>query len=453
MTREATPAVLLFTRDLRLDDNPALAAAARGPVLPLFVVDPRLPAGENRRHFLAECLTDLRESLRQRGADLLVRRGDPVHEAISLAKQIGAGAIHLAEDVSGYATRRQRRLLTAADSARLTVHLHPGITVVPAGDLVPASGDHYRVFTPYFRAWRQIRWRDPAAAPAALSLPPGAADLPRQEPAAALGRIRATARTLPTGGESAAEAAFRQFGRYAAEYPERQDDLAADRTSRFSAYLHFGALSARRVATSPAMPEALVRQFCWRDFHHQVLAAFPALPWEPYRRRADTPDGVDRGGAAPADADTLAQWREGSTGLPIVDAGMRQLQAEGFLPNRARLITATYLVKRLRGDWRDGAAWYDDQLVDADLANNYGNWQWVAGTGNDTRPHRGFNPLRQASRFDPAGEYVRRWLPELAEVTGPQVHEPWRLPEPVRRGLRYPMLDPATLDPATPRSR
>jgi deoxyribodipyrimidine photo-lyase len=171
------------------------------------------------------------------------------------------------------------------------------------------------------------------------------------------------------------------------------------------------------------------RQLCWRDFYHQVLYAFPDLPRRNYRRGAPD-DWRD-------DPTALAAWQEGRTGVPIVDAGMRQLAAEGWMHNRARLITGSFLTKLLWLDWRDGAAWYARLLVDADLANNWGNWQWVAGTGNDPRPGRRFNPIRQALRYDPRGDYVRRWVPELSHVDGPAVHEPWRLAAAARAALRY----------------
>jgi deoxyribodipyrimidine photo-lyase len=193
-----------------------------------------------------------------------------------------------------------------------------------------------------------------------------------------------------------------------ARYPEHHDDLAADDTSRLGPYMHFGCVSPAEVARRAAGRrggEAFLRQLCWRDFHHQVTAAFPAIAREDYRPRGHRWDDDDA---------RLARWKEGRTGAPLVDAGMRQLRREGFMPNRARLVTASFLVKRLRLDWRLGAAHFLDLLVDGDVANNSGNWQWVAGTGNDTRPNRAFNLDRQARRFDPEGAYVRRWAPERA---------------------------------------
>jgi deoxyribodipyrimidine photo-lyase len=215
-------------------------------------------------------------------------------------------------------------------------------------------------------------------------------------------------------------------------YEERRDDLAGEATSRISADLHFGCLSPSAVmARVEGRPEgeAFARQLCWRDFHHQVLAACPDLPRADYRSRGDR----WRRGERLAEA-----WREGRTGYPLVDAGMRQLAREGYMHNRARMVVASFLTKTLYVDWRIGAAHFARLLADADLANNNGNWQWVAGTGNDTRPNRVFNPLRQAHRFDPTGEYVRRYVPELEGVAEGAVHEPWALDKDERRRLDYP---------------
>jgi deoxyribodipyrimidine photo-lyase len=217
-----------------------------------------------------------------------------------------------------------------------------------------------------------------------------------------------------------------------ASYEERHDDLPADATSSLSPYLRFGCLSPLELlgeAGSRPGGAAYARQLCWRDFHHQVLAAFPELPRRDYRPRGDRWSRSRR---------AFDAWREGHTGYPIVDAAMRQLLAEGRMHNRARMIVASFLTKDLYLDWRWGASHFWDLLSDGEVANNAGNWQWVAGTGNDTRPNRVFNPLRQAHRFDPDGDYVRRYLPELEAIEGRAVHEPWRLPARQRRQLDYP---------------
>jgi deoxyribodipyrimidine photo-lyase len=430
-------AVVLFTRDLRVHDHPALTTAAKiaERVVPLFVLDETLLdngfACPNRLAFLLESLRDLDGSLRTLGGGLVCRRGDAVREVVRVATSVGARAVFASADVSAYARRRERRLTDACAEAGLELGLCPGVTVVGAGDLTPASGDHFRVFTPYWNRWRAASLRPLAARPRRLTLP---RDLDR-------GRVpelreltpRAPSPALPTGGEAAARARLAAWLRGGlARYAERHDDLAGDGTSRLSPYLHFGCLSpvevARRVTDRPG-GEAFLRQLCWRDFHHQVTAAFPKIAREDYRPGGDDWDD---------DAALLDAWKEGRTGYPLVDAGMRQLREEGWMHNRARLVTASFLVKDLRVDWRLGAAHFFDLLVDGDIASNAGNWQWVAGTGNDTRPNRVFNPVRQSQRFDPRGDYIRRWVPELTGLRDGRVHEPWRLDTTASRRLGYP---------------
>jgi deoxyribodipyrimidine photo-lyase len=430
-------ALVLFTRDLRVRNQPALAAAAREAeeIVPLFVLDRALLAGgcgaPNRLAFLLESLRDLDRSLRARGATLVVRQGDVVEETLRLAHEWDASAVYMSADFSPYAQSRQRRLRKGCEGERVRLQTFHGITVVEPGELMPLGGDHYRVFTPYWRAWSE---REPPAverAPRRIVVPAGlrATPIPSLE---SLTRNSCSPAT-PPGGESAGRERLARWLRHGlVRYESLHDDLAAEGTARLSPYLHFGCLSPvsvleRSNGRAGAVPFA--RQLCWRDFHHQVLAARPDLPHTDYRPRGDRWRRNKRASEA---------WREGHTGYPIVDAGMRQLASEGFMHNRARLIVASFLTKTLYIDWRVGAAHFASLLVDADVANNVGNWQWVAGTGNDTRPNRVLNPLRQAHRFDPRGEYVRRYVPELAAVGGRAVHEPWRLAPEVRRGLDYP---------------
>jgi deoxyribodipyrimidine photo-lyase len=235
------------------------------------------------------------------------------------------------------------------------------------------------------------------------------------------------------GGESAGLRLLESWCRSGLDrYEARRDELVSDGTSRLSPYLHYGCISALEAATRVAGHDGsgpFLRQLCWRDFHHQVTASFPAIARDEYRPRGDRWRHDD---------DDLQAWTTGTTGYPIVDAGMRQLRQEGWMHNRARLITASFLTKDLYIDWRDGARHFMTWLVDGDVANNSGNWQWVAGTGNDTRPNRVFNPLRQAQRFDPNGDYVRRYVPELAAVSGPAVHRPWDLDPATKAKLGYP---------------
>lgn len=425
--------IIVFTRDLRVRDNPALAAAcAAERVVPLFVFDDAILTGRfaapNRVRFLLDSVADLRESLRALGGDLVVRRGDPVAHVARIADRTGARAVTLADDRSAFATRR----LTALRRLRLAVSAYPGITVVPPGALTPSSGDHYRVFTPYWRAWQTGRWRPIADPPGRIRLPDGIE--PGPLPHLADLTTGSVSPLLPAGGERAGRRRMTTWlQESAACYDQVRDDLAADRTSRLSPYLKFGCVSPLELAN--ATGEVYRRQLAWRDFHHQVAAAFPQLPRRAYRPRGQR-------WTRPQDA--LDAWREGATGVPIVDAGMRQLRREGFMHNRARLITASFLTRNLGIDWRAGLWHFSDWLADGDIADNAGNWQWVAGTGNDTRPNRVLNPLRQASRYDPDGDYVRTYLPELAElvelagVPATRVHRPWTLPAATRRSVGYP---------------
>ncbi|WP_433053709.1 cryptochrome/photolyase family protein [Dactylosporangium sp. CS-033363] len=416
--------VVLFTRDLRVHDNPALASSVRAfeHVLPLFVHDPALASGDNRRKFLAGALADLRNALRERGGDLAELRGDPVREAVRVAKKVGATAIAVTADVSGYARSRETRLAEACADERLAFKTFPGVTVLPPSEVRPGGGgSHYKVFTPYYRAWQAASWRDVLGAPRSIALPP---DLPRSWFSASTG----------AEGETAARKRLSSWLSELPSYGDMHDDLAGDGTSRLSPYLHFGCLSPRELverARDREGAEPFIRQLCWRDFYHQVLWAFPELRHKPYRPNAEDSWRDEK--------DALQAWREGHTGVPIVDAGMRQLLAEGWMHNRARLITASYLTKHLAQDWRAGGDHFFDLLLDGDVANNYGNWQWVAGTGNDTKPYRRFSPLRQAERFDPTGDYVRRYVPELAGIAGKAVHEPWKRPAAEWRGYPSPL--------------
>ncbi|MFE1318366.1 cryptochrome/photolyase family protein [Kitasatospora phosalacinea] len=412
-----TLAVVLFTQDLRLHDNPALHAARAGAdrVVPLFVSDPAVGAAgfaaPNRAAFLAGCLADLDAGLRRAGGRLLVREGDTAEQTAKLAAETGAASVHLAAGVSDYARRREQRLRRALGD-RLRVH-EGSLTAVPPGAVLPAGRDHYAVFTPYHRAWQQAARRTPLP-------PPRGLDTPGELTGALLPAVTPTARHLPEPGEGAARRAWQRWR--TEHYADLHDDLAADGTSHLSPYLHFGCLSANELVHLAERrgghgAGAFVRQLAWRDFHHQVLAARPDAARADYRPRHDD---------WRADPDEFAAWCEGRTGFPIVDAGMRQLAETGWMHNRARLLTASFLAKSLYHDWRPGAAHFLHHLVDGDLANNQLNWQWVAGTGTDTRPNRVLNPLTQADRHDPDGAYVRRWVPELAHLPGREIHRPWQ---------------------------
>ncbi len=433
--------VVLFTCDLRLHDHPALRAAlaSSDEVVPLFVRDDAIAAAgfatPNRQAFLADCLTQLGAGLRERGGRLVVRSGDLVDQACRAVAEAQAADVHMAAGSSGYAQRREGRLRQALECGGHRLHVHEAVaTAVAPGAVTPAASDHFAVFTPYFRRWSQQRLRDVLAAPRAVPVPDhlGSEELPTRR------GLPGMSAGLAAGGETEGRkqlAAWLREGLNA--YHDRHDDLAGDATSRLSPHLHFGTLSpvevvhrARRQGGPGA--EAFVRQLAWRDFHQQVLAARPDAARSDYRTRHD----CWRTGAQAAEE--IAAWKEGRTGYPVVDAAMRQLRHEGWMHNRGRLLAASFLTKTLYVDWRAGARHFLDLLVDGDIASNQLNWQWVAGTGTDTRPNRVLNPVIQAKRYDPRGEYVRRWVPELAGLDAPMVHEPWRLRGPQRAACDYP---------------
>jgi len=403
-----TVAVVVFTRDLRVRDNPALSAAAATAdhVVPVFVVDRGITRSRfnrpNRAAFLADSLRDLDASLKKLGAGLVVRHGDVATEVAELADEVDAAGVHMARDYSRYAVRRQDAVRTGL--GRRTLYLHDSHVVIPPDAVSPTGGDYFRVFTPYHRRWLEAARRDLAPTPHRLRLPPGIRSGPI--PGAADICEGPSSPALPDGGETAARRRMSSW--YAGairRYPDDHDALAADNTSHLSAALHFGCISpleltAKADRRSPAH-DAFVRQVCWRDFNHQILAARPDVVDTDFRTQHDR---------WRHDEDDFAAWQEGRTGYPIVDAGMRQLQQEGWMHNRARLLTGSFLTKHLYIDWRWGARHFFDLLVDGDIANNTLNWQWIAGTGADSRPNRMLNPMTQAERHDPDGAYVRRYL-------------------------------------------
>jgi deoxyribodipyrimidine photo-lyase len=418
-----TTALMVFTRDLRLNDNPALVAAARADhVVPLFVLDDDVTRGwhraPNRLGFLVESLHDLDDSLRERGGALVVRRGDWVKTIGAVAHECNASEVHVADDVSAYAHARLERLRAATKSDRIDVEAHTGVTVVPPGEIAPPSDTFFKVFTPYYRRWRAHPWRSSLRPPRRISLPRGAdyGALPD------LRDLTRSSRSLdvPQGGETRGVARLRSWApHHLAEYAEHNDLVAeANGTSRISPYLHFGCLSPLQVARrmrERAGADAFVRQLCWRDFHHQVLAARPEVARTDYK-----PANVQWHD----DADGFDAWRDGRTGYPFVDAGMRQLRQEGWVHNRARLAVASFLTKHLVIDWRAGADHFMSLLVDGDVANNQMNWQWAAGTGTDPNAFRMFNPTRQAARFDPDAAYIKRFVPELEPLDARDAHDP-----------------------------
>ena len=426
--------MVVFTRDLRLRDHPALCSASGSErLVAAFVFDDAVLVAHrspNRLSFLLDSLSDLREQLRALGSDLVVRRGDWVREVATLAGSSRAQRVHVSADVSALAARRAGRLAAELDRGGMELVLHPGVTVLPPGATAPSTGGPWKVFTPFHRRWSATSWRTAVAPP--TSLPPGtgldAGALPTLEELGADPAARSP--ELAPGGETAGLARLKAWAATdLGHYEERHDDLPGAATSQISPYVHLGCLSPLEVATRLGERPggaAFVRQLAWRDFYHQLLAARPEISQEDYRSRGDRWRD---------DPDEITAWREGRTGYPVVDAAMRQLRREGFMHNRARMIVASFLTKDLYVDWRVGAAHFMEWLVDGDVANNQLNWQWTAGTGSDTNPNRIFNPTTQSKRFDPAGDYIRRYVAELAEIPSPEVHEPSTA---TRRAAGYP---------------
>jgi len=392
--------LVLFTRDLRVHDHPALDAAVHDAdqVLPLFVADPALLAiSPNRARFLMDAIEDLDTSLSDRGARLLIRSGDPAVVAPWKAARRRCDAIYLTEDVTPRARRRIDAMRRACEPAGIEVRTFPGHAVVEPGTVTPAGRPAYRVFTPYLHAWLAAPRRP------VIARPPLITSIPYLHPGRmpARDRLPAGAPRLPRGGETTGRRLMQRFLRQGVRhYESGRDRLDADATSRLSPYLRFGCISTTELeehAVDHPRAEAFVRQLAWRDFFFQLLAADPGLVRTDLR-----PERAPRWREDPA---AVADWKAGETGEPLVDAGMRQLLEEGWMPNRARLIAASYLTRTLGIDWRVGAAHFARHLVDGDPASNAGNWQWVAGTGANPRRGLPLNLDRQARRFDPTGSY------------------------------------------------
>ncbi len=431
-------------RDLRLNDNPALhAALANGSTaLPVFILDPRLlssPA-DNRKRFLFAGLRRLEEDLRQRGSYLLIRRGIPEEILPALVKESGANAVFAEEDYTPFAIRRDGKL-----SKQIPLKLVVGVTVHHPAAVVKADGAPYTVFTPFSKAWKAL--------PLPRPLPPPPSHLP--PPPALAGETIPTVEDSPyfPAGETEAERRLFEFlDSPVFSYADDRNRLDLDGTSKLSPYLRFGMISARRAATltmekilqttDPAGrkgAESFLNELIWREFYNAILYHFPHVletAFNPHLRNIAWRN-------APAE---LHAWQQGLTGIPVVDACMRQLLNLGWMHNRGRMIVASFLVKDLLINWQKGERWFMRHLVDGDPAANNGGWQWTAGVGTDAAPYfRIFNPVLQSKKFDPYGHFIRRWLPELEKVPDEYLHEPWLMPLDMQRktgfkpGRDYPM--------------
>lgn len=413
-----------FRRDLRLNDHPALNAAADcgGEVVPLFVIDPRLwnTAGHPRRRYLIDSLARLDSSM---DGALVVRRGDPVKVIAAVAREVAATTVHVSSDFGPYGTTRDRTVesVIAAGGVKLVRTGSP--YAVSPGRVRKGDGTPYRVYSPFYRAWTSLGWRAPASAATSISWAQG---VPGDGLPTADRQPEPPCPRLPEAGEAAALAQWHHFREVALDrYADDRNRPDIDGTSRLSVHLKYGELHPRTLLADLGDSrghEVFRKELAWREFYADVLHHAPETA-SAYLRPEFAGMPYDHG--PPAER-RLEAWQQGRTGFPIVDAGMRQLLAEGWMHNRVRMIVASFLVKDLHLEWQVGAHWFMRHLVDGDIASNSHGWQWTAGCGTDASPYyRIFNPVTQGLRFDPDGHYVRRHVPELRHLDGPAVHEPW----------------------------
>lgn len=441
--------LLWLRRDLRLHDHPALhrARAEFDVVIPVFVLDDALLHGRyassSRAQFLFGCLRALDAELHRRGSGLVLRRGAPEHELRKLAAAVGARAVLWTSDVSPYARRRDAAVTEALREEGVQTVPCTGTYARDVSKVRTQGGGVFTVFTPYWKAWERLAAREVHGAPQTMApLPRGIdrGELPQtvRAPGGSLG-----APVCEPGEPAAREALRRWLDGPVDHYADRHDTLAGG-TSVLSPYLRWGCLSARECevrARQRGTPGALawVRQLAWRDFYASVLLEHPENVRREFQPKFRALEWED-------DAEALDAWRRGETGFPLVDAGMRELAATGWMHNRARMVVGSFLTKDLHLDWRLGERHFAALLLDGEPAQNNGNWQWIASTGVDPAPYfrRIFNPILQQQKFDPDGAYVRRWLPELAAVPDARLAEPWRMTEAEQRdarcaiGLDYP---------------
>ena len=417
--------ILWLRRDLRRGDHPALAAAAEtGPVLPLFVLDPQFfdDAGPVRQAWLARTLRALDDVYDGR---LCLRRGDPAEVVPELAAELKAGSVHVSTETEPDGAARDDRVRRALAERDIELVATGSPYAVTPGRILNKEGNPYKVFTPFSRAWREHGWRPPASEPKGLELATAESD-----PDAWRTLDEAAANPdlpdLPDAGEAAALDRWHDFLEHdLTGYDTDRDRPDLDNTSKLSPYLKFGVLHPRTLLAdlpgrSPKHADRFGTELAWREFYADVLHHNPDSLWHDLRPELK---GIEYDDAP----DAVEAWRTGNTGYPLVDAGMRQLLAQGWMHNRVRMVTASFLVKDLHVWWPVGARHFLAHLIDGDLASNNHNWQWVAGTGTDAAPYfRVFNPVAQGRKFDPDGDYVRRWVPELRHLAGGDVHEPWK---------------------------
>ncbi|KZX58751.1 hypothetical protein A3709_17285 [Halioglobus sp. HI00S01] len=429
------PVIYWYRRDLRLDDLPGLqAAAAQGKVIPCFVLDDDSPGawapGTASRWWLHHSLASLEAAFSALGSQLVVLRGDTAETLASLARTTGASAVFCSERYEPWGRQTDQLTRELLQQQDVEMHTYPGISLVHPEALRRPDGGIYKVYTPFWRRLRQCKIATPLPAPAASSFHDGGLrSLASNKWNLIVGdQEYNAAMTQPwEPGEAGAQRRLQMFlERHVKHYDAQRNLPAEDACSRLSPHLHFGEVSPQQVWHAAAClgPEAegFLSEVAWREFNYHQLYAHPTMPEvalrEPFRTFPWSPR-----------EDLFDAWRAGQTGYPLVDAGMRELAATGFMHNRVRMVAASFLCKHLLIPWQWGARWFWDQLVDADLANNSGGWQWVAGCGLDAAPYfRVFNPMLQSEKFDGAGAYLRKWVPELRELDNKQIHKPWTAP-------------------------
>ncbi|HEY8255441.1 MAG TPA: deoxyribodipyrimidine photo-lyase [Rhizomicrobium sp.] len=427
-----SPVIVWFRQDLRLGDNPALrAAAAMGaPILPLFVLDDETSGdwrcGGASRWWLHHSLTSLDCSLK---GHLVLRRGDAAKIVKALAKETKAQAVVWNRCYEPFALERDRKLAGDLGKAGIVIETYDAALLHAPGEVKNKSGKPFQVFTPFWKTMRGMEVDRPHLVPARLRFAKVRSD--RLESWKLLPRRPDWSKTFDwRPGETSAHRALYAFLDDVKDYTRARDIPAKNGTSRLSPHLHWGEISPRQVwhavrtHGSGSGHETFLKELGWREFCTQLLFHHPELPAKPLDRR------FEKFKWRQSSKDFRA-WTKGRTGIPIVDAGMRQLWQTGWMHNRVRMIVASFLIKHLGIHWQHGQGWFWDTLVDANLGNNTANWQWVAGCGADAAPFfRIFNPVLQGKKFDPDGAYVRRFVPELKHVPDRHIHSPWEAPQP-----------------------
>ena len=428
------PKIIWFRRDLRLSDQAAvLAAASNGPVIPVYILDDETPKnrrmGGASRWWLHRSLEDLETCLQELGSRLILRRGPAAEQLAEIVKSTGADEIHALHHHEPWWRAAEQMLEKSIDGAARLV-LHEGNYLLPPGTVTTGSGNPYKIYTPF---WKALREHMPPADPCP---PPNKLDAPEKWPDS---DTLADWGLLPTDpdwaeafgdhwqpGQAGAEANLEEFADKAEQYDVGRNLPSEELVSRLSPHFHFGEISPatvwHRLEEKGSKVETFLKELVWRDYAQNVIDQFPEYGDESYREKMRALPWRDMDDEA-VEKDFKA-WCCGKTGYPIVDAGMRQLWTTGWMHNRVRMIAASFLVKHLLIDWREGEKWFWDTLVDADYASNSVNWQWVAGTGVDSNMFvRIMAPLSQSDKFD-AGDYIRQWVPELADLDDQHIHDP-----------------------------